>query len=1093
MSIFNKIKKFIKDEDEDEEDIFKKPATPNKTPNKQDINEFGKNIFINGINGTKSALAFDNVLNLCAIGFNDGSFKIFGKNGYEIPLKAHTKSMIKKIYFIINSPFIIIVTDSSIEKWDYDRMKLNNILLYKTRITSICQSNGLKHLFFSTEDSMIQTYNIHNNFLSSYQLYDYEHNGQTSQQQQPEFDVKCNESIALPSCLKVNPINANQLLVGYNNGLILIFNLESKKIEKRIESFIKCGYCTSICWSRNGSKFVAGFLNGEIHLIKYSTQNSTSILIYKSQQQQQSQQSQQSQQQQYYPIDQLEILYTNNKKLILFKGVNNIDNIKSLILIKGDNFKNVNHLSSVQVFSNLLSYCPITTLPYYNNNGFVESLLLIESNGSNRLLELKIDQKTLFFSNPISCDEINLKSFSCNSSNNKVKLMKSYQCDSKTIDLIYQLFESNNNMKSSINGGPETLTLNKLPGVSSLPFQQLMITVHYDNTIEFWNSSDPKNILYLGTLNINNNNNNNSVTTTTKTIEIITISFSVSNLLLTISTSSSELLIYHISDFSKRIDTLIYNNNSNNNNNNSNNNNTEQNQQQEEDGIKEDKQLPNAVFDVFKLMGKIIMGNGENITSITLNPYKSSYSTRILIGTDLGNVYHYIVSIVNNKEVGVDGVPTIPSSQVVYTLAVFSFGNCSTTTTTTTTTSISTTPSSNNVSTTTPSTVIGDSTISAAITSISLCFYPIRNSDIDSSIVYLGTSDANIMVLDLQTMKIISSFKLSNSGSGVQVGSLLFTNKRGDPIQFLFFGSINHDDAESIENLNDISTLSKIFNNDLLNSTGINGSGNGSGGGGGGGEEFKSMIEEISLIVSTIKEISIYSVSFGSNKIIQHKRLNKHDGSNKYFIDGLVHLSTQSDGKPVLISLDASTSSIELYNTINLDKLKSNSLLPIIRLPTLCSSSSSSSSSLNNNIIKFIITPSYSNGYLYIDNNNSSLLYCISNNGGHQLNQYPTLFVDNIPMPPLPKGKSKFTSFFSSKPSQQTTESNLDRIFSEDGNKIPTPSHSQQIAGISDLLNKAKEALEKRGDQLKELELKTSEMEMSSRAFSQMAKQLSKK
>ncbi|EGC40595.1 hypothetical protein DICPUDRAFT_51969 [Dictyostelium purpureum] len=1073
MSFFNKLKKIISGGEDSNNPSTSgnsntTSTTTTTTTTDSKHNEYEKNIFVNGISGNKNvtSVAFDNVLFLCAVGFNDGTFKIFGKNGYEIVIKGHTNNPIKKLIFITNSPYIIALTHSVIEKWDYSTQTLNNVLIYKTRITAVYFATGLKHLFFSTEDSIIQIYNVQNNHLSNYQIY---LPPSQDNPNEPVLDQKT--SSIFPSCIKICPYNPVLMLIGYSNGLVIVMNIEIKRIEKRYDSFTQNGYCTSLSWSRKGTKFVCGFLNGEIYYVNYP--KGTPVCIYKTP-------STSNEKMPYVkPIDGLEIIYTisaaaasthssstssNNllpsRKFILFRGTFN-DDQKSLMMIKGDKLNDPDHLSTIQIASNVTSFHAVTSSPYYDNNGNLLSILAVQH---DNLIEYVWDPKSFLFTGaPIP--SIYFKSFK---NIPDVSIMKSYPCSAETINLISQLAQYAPNYSSCINGGSQILDFSKQTAVPPKSCQ-LLITAEKNNQIKFWNSTDPKNTVYLGGFNIKDTSDglNTSGGDNSLNCEITTLSFNASTLLLTISinnlsTNDSSLLIYHISDYPKKIKTAFYLASKT----------SQQQQQDEKQGEKQqdekqqdekqqdEKQEPSSHAKIYnpviKFMGEIKF-NGETVTSIAMNSYKTSYSTRILLGTSSSVVYHFIVSITNNMD---HSENSAPSNYVLYSLSIVDLGSTEQLSPNMFTLSSPQKPS--------PSQQLPEETPSS-ITSISFCFYPIRENDIDSSIVYLGNSDGYIFVLDLQTMKINTLFKQNVT---CPVESIQFLNKKGEPISYLFFGSIYHDDAEDHELLSSLSNLSLSGNST--------------------GDEFKPNIDDILVLISSRKEISLYSIAFGPQKSIQNKRISKHEYKNHPLIGDGAYLTTfpSDNNNPAIMTLD-NRGHIEIYNPANLEKISNFSISSIINTNNILSSQS-----LN---IKFSVSKFNCNSFIYLyDNNQKPILYCLCLNK-NELNQFPSLFVDNVPMPPQVKKQSVLRKLFSSTMSPEDQIQVLDDKFQE-GVEIPNPNYrkansagNRQVMEVAHILQETKEKLERRGQVISDIAVKSEEMENNAKNFAALTRQLAKK
>eukprot|EP01132_Coremiostelium_polycephalum_P009383 gene9383-11528_t len=1060
MSIFNAIKNFITNKDDDDDGDYsdedfdtlksnirakkEKEAAAKKqleAKNKKDP-DLSENIFLNGLKCNDrniSSIGFDNVQNLCAIGLSNGVFKIIGKNGITATFNSTAvtyNSPIKKLIFLINTPFIISISDYSVEKWNYCDNKLVNLLNFKSRITAIGFINSNKFLYIADESGIIQIYNPISHFLSSYTI-------------TPELvglksvfkDKEQTQNSVFPTCIKISPNDKNLLLIGYSSGLIICWNTELRKIERQfIVPTEKDTYVTTLCWSRHGNKFVVGYLSGTIHMFFYSKPQLGPVLVYST--------NSDPNNNEHKPIDSLEWLYTRGKKVLLFKGNYYSSESKSLILIKGDNFKDFSKLSKIEVATNITTFVPVTSLPYMNN-GDLLSVLAVDDKG--QIFDFKFDPQSTLFTPSNEINRIN-QITNIHTPDNPVILMDCYSCDPT---LLETLLDSSMpytipSMKDcSVNGGLHFESYKKC--MSSV---KVLITLHQDHSIKFWDITNPISIIFLVSTKLRSPE---------QSAVPIALSFSPKSYLLSISYSNGSLFLYSISDISKRVAKLFVdlqdqpskdltniNNNSNNNNNQTktsqdniecqdngnpfleNNDPDSLNPFIESNNQKEQDQKPSTPRSTQQqqeqqqeLPDPVPAGCQEfveikfsyPIKEIKLSPFKSSCSTSVFLGGTNGKVYHFLVTIQDNK---IRDNVTL-SSKIIYFARLELLG------------SVLLPPSSANTT--------NDNFNS--VTTISLCYTSLRTNE-DISIIHVGTNDGWIFLIDLSNYKILSSFKISSKSTPIKI--LYYLTKSGEIPLYIFF------DMEKLDlNLEKLQPIPLPDNNNNNHNNNNN---------------IHSFIEDTVLLVSTDQEISLFNVpllSIARNTSFDHQKIVSRNDFSGQILN--TSLTTFIDGR---ISIFDSNGNFYQLSTINLDKITKISTKPI-------SNSCQLVTAIQNTI--------------FVYNNNHLYTLCPS----HSLKNNPSsLFLDNIQLPQEPKQQTSISNFFFSK---QPT--NLDQTFS-DGIAVPNPrtisakgdTTKIYASDLFDSLNQMKQALQQRGERLNELQEKTERMENESNQFREMTKQL---
>ncbi|KYR01378.1 putative importin subunit alpha B [Tieghemostelium lacteum] len=744
-SFFNTIKKLIKNEDSSDEDEYDFPRgskknSPNVTGHSNSSGNsqqeaMVQNIYQNGIGGSVTSIAFDSVQNLMAIGFNDGVFKVFGKCGMEQVYRASSGSSVRKIFFLQNTVNMVIVTENSLEKWNYIERKIIYCLNFKNRITAIGYIYEQPFIYIGNDTGVIQIYNVSCNFLSSYiidltDLVPYQSPQQQQQTPPLQSQQPQQQQIKMyPTNIKVSPEDNNFMLIGYSNGLVIIWNSQCKRVERRVEYLLdkERSYVSSLCWSRKGSKFLAGTLNGDIYLFNIQKLNEPN-LIYKSEISQQ--------QKEFTPIDQLEWLYTKDKKILLFKGT--FHGSKSLVLVKGDNFKDLSKLSTISVQNNISNFSAISSLPYSNQGEFLGIVLV---NQQNQVLEAQFNAKTNTFQDVKPIVELNMKS------RLKEDIIEHFEIyENCSMDLLNQF--------NSIERSAFLVGCGNSKNNSKQTFN-LMITQHpSDKSLIFWNCTDTRSIEFLYHLQPLLTSGLDGA------VVIRTFSFSPSNSVLLVSLSNGSVLVYTISDISMRITSTQWK--------------IADNIQQQTDSTQtsgDGVELPNPNFQILKYLSTLTTMNSSEITSLSMNPFQNGSVTRLLMGSSEGRIYHLMVSLVDNKKT-VDA-----PSKIVYRLNVMVQGVSGLIK------DLIAQPSLN-----TSSGQLQLPTNNFAIKHIIPCFQQLRESE-DLSIFHISTDNQLIGVLDITNLTLIHYFQ-----SPQPIQYMHYLTKRGNNLQYIFLNFPNLDD-----------------------------------------------------------------------------------------------------------------------------------------------------------------------------------------------------------------------------------------------------------------------------------------------------------
>ncbi len=228
-------------------------------------------------------LAFDPVQRICAIGCENGIIKlyhysvyihiaiicyikiqflktrIFGRDGVEATLKTNTTTPLVQLFFVINEGHLMCVYENVVQKWDLLQKKLVTSLnlpskycLYSSlssshlpllhRCTCTSYSTGSKYLIFGDSFACVRVLNIESIYLSSYgvtydddikpHLYIFFNYStfdlNTTLFFREESDKNHDGPVSVVA-LAANPVDSSQLLIGYSNSVVTLWDIHAQK------------------------------------------------------------------------------------------------------------------------------------------------------------------------------------------------------------------------------------------------------------------------------------------------------------------------------------------------------------------------------------------------------------------------------------------------------------------------------------------------------------------------------------------------------------------------------------------------------------------------------------------------------------------------------------------------------------------------------------------------------------------------------------------------------------------------------------------------------------------------------------------------
>ncbi|KAH8420037.1 hypothetical protein KR009_005206 [Drosophila setifemur] len=244
-------------------DGFRQSVQPQATRQEQEIQEQLKadhfklqKTFRHGFPYSPTSFAFDPVQKLLAIGDKSGYIRILGRPGVDAHAKHEGESECAVLFaqFLVNEGALVTVTaDDTIHLWNI-RQKTPRIVqslkFQRERVTCIHLPVGSKWLYVGTEKGNIHVVHIDTFALSGYII-----------NWNKAIEVVRTSHPGAVIALCDNPLDANKLLIAFECGLLVLWDLKAKCAEIRWQA---AEAVKSLAWHYEGKYFVSSHTDGSI-------------------------------------------------------------------------------------------------------------------------------------------------------------------------------------------------------------------------------------------------------------------------------------------------------------------------------------------------------------------------------------------------------------------------------------------------------------------------------------------------------------------------------------------------------------------------------------------------------------------------------------------------------------------------------------------------------------------------------------------------------------------------------------------------------------------------------------------------------------
>ncbi|XP_046984431.1 syntaxin-binding protein 5 isoform X1 [Schistocerca americana] len=210
--------------------------------------------FRHGFPYQPTALAFDPIQHLLAIGTKTGSLRILGRPGVDAHVRHESDAAVLQIQFLVNEGALVTATsDDSLHLWNFRQKRpevVHSLKFQRERITYIHLPLQSKWLYVGTERGNIHVVNIESFVLSGYVI-NWNKAIEVSRKTHPGPVVHLSD----------NPLDASKLLIGFESGQIVLWDLRTRTADIRCQTSEPL---KSITWHHEGKQFMCSHTDGSL-------------------------------------------------------------------------------------------------------------------------------------------------------------------------------------------------------------------------------------------------------------------------------------------------------------------------------------------------------------------------------------------------------------------------------------------------------------------------------------------------------------------------------------------------------------------------------------------------------------------------------------------------------------------------------------------------------------------------------------------------------------------------------------------------------------------------------------------------------------
>ncbi|XP_071549214.1 syntaxin-binding protein 5 isoform X4 [Panulirus ornatus] len=201
-----------------------------------------------------TAVAFDPIQKVLAVGTKHGSIRLIGRPGVDVHVQHETEAAVLHVLFLVNEGAMVAATaDDNIHLWNYRQKRpeiVHSLKFQRERITCLHLPFQSKWLYVGTERGNIHIVNIEVFQLSGYVI---------NWNKAIELSRKTHPGpvVHLSDC----PVDPSKLLIGYESGQLVVWDLKSRIAEARYQ----CAEpLKSVTWHHEGKQFMCSHTDGSL-------------------------------------------------------------------------------------------------------------------------------------------------------------------------------------------------------------------------------------------------------------------------------------------------------------------------------------------------------------------------------------------------------------------------------------------------------------------------------------------------------------------------------------------------------------------------------------------------------------------------------------------------------------------------------------------------------------------------------------------------------------------------------------------------------------------------------------------------------------
>lgn len=264
---------------------------------------------------------------------------MLGDAGVDYHLRHPSGSEVTHIKFLINEGGLITVTkDDMIHLWNYRQKQadiVHSLQMRQEKITCIELPVSSKWLYIGTERGNVYVLCVANFKLSSYTI-----------NWNKAIDLSCRKHPGCVKHLSISPLDPTKLLIGFDNGYVVLWNLLNKEVER----YKNNGQIKNISWHYDGKQFMCGCNDGSLVIWNVKKTNEPYQIIY-------------PREQKCRPITHLFWFQGSSSDMVIFAGGMGMDDGATPAITV---MKPKGSLAVLELDHTIIDVCPIINSPYTN-------------------------------------------------------------------------------------------------------------------------------------------------------------------------------------------------------------------------------------------------------------------------------------------------------------------------------------------------------------------------------------------------------------------------------------------------------------------------------------------------------------------------------------------------------------------------------------------------------------------------------------------------------------------------------------------------------------------------------------------------------